>query len=253
MPPILKFVVSMVFIALILAASPFLGEAAIRAYDKAFDPYTRPGVLTVDGQDAKYGPNRRLFRENRFSFISPEVMLELTGLAEDAAIHAPTPIRGRVEVYVLPSPTNVVPGKAASKGGERIAHWAFRLEPTRTRPSSEAHPQLVVAPTALDVQEEGDRAEAPPATYDVLCSLVPLSRTDASTAAPMKDRIFDPGTPLEFDIEITTDLPASNRLVFAYSRPTRSLLRDTSLEPLYDRIAAALGVGSARGGAGPGR
>ena len=249
MPPIVKFLLSMAALAVFVVASPFLGEAGVRAYDKAFDPYTRPGVLSAEGQSAKFGANRRLFRENRFSFVSPEIQMELTGLSEDGVIHAPTPIRGNVSVYLLPSPTNAVPGKDPPAESERLAYWAFRLEPLRTRPSSEAHPQLVVAPTALDVQEDGPRVEEPPATYDVLCALAPLSAADRATAAAFPGRIFEAGTPLEFDVEILTDLPASNHLVFAYSRPTRSLLRGTSLEPVYDRIAAKVSRGAKKGGA----
>ena len=242
MPPILKFLISMALIAALIVASPFIAEATLRAYDRAFDPYTHPGVITADGQAAKFGLNRRLFRENRFSFVSPEIRLELTGLAEGEAIHAPTPVRGTVTIYQLPSATNAVPGSEAPDGAEKLAGWAFRLEPIKTRPSSDANPHLIVAATAVDGQYDEAPPEAPPPTYDVLCALAPLSEADKAGAAAFPETIFKVGTPLEFDIDIKTDLPASNRIVFAYSRPTRSILRETALEPLYDRIASALGL-----------
>ena len=198
-----------------------------------------PGVLSADGGSAKFGLNKRLFRENRFSFISPEVRLELEGLAEDEAIHAPTPIRGSVAVYLLPSPTNALPGVEPPPGAETLASWAFRLEPLRTRPSSELNPHLIVAATAVDSQYDEAPAETGPATYNVTCAMVPLTDADRATFDTLPGRIFEAGTPIEFDIDIRTDLPVSNKIVFAYSRPTRSILRGTVLEPVFDRFAAA--------------
>lgn len=240
MPPVLKFLFSMAALAAVAAVSPFAGEAAMRFYDKAFDPYTAPGAISVDGQPVKFGPNRRLFRENRFPFVMPEVRMELTGLTEDEAIHAPTPVRGALSAYLLPSPTNAVPGREPPPEAVKLASCDFRLEPIRTRPSSDAHPHLIVAATAVDALDETPPAEEGPATYDVLCALVPSAEADKQAWKALADRIFEAGTPLEFDVEVPMDIPCSNRLVFAYSRPTRSLLRGTRLEPVYDRILGAL-------------
>ncbi len=239
MPPVLKFLLSMAAIAAVVVVSPFVGEAAVRFYDKAFDPYTVPSAITVDGQPVKFGPNRRLFRENRFPFIMPEVRMELTGLTEDEAIHTPTPIRGAISAYLLPSPTNALPGRDPPAAAEKLAGGDFRLEPIRTRPSSEAHPHLIVASTAVDSLDEAPPADDGPATYDVLCALSPVHPADREAWEALADRIFDAGTPLEFDIDVPMDIPCSNRLVFAYSRPTRSLLRGTRLEPVYESIRAA--------------
>lgn len=243
MPPILKFLLSLAALAALAAVSPFVAEAAVRFYDKAFDPYTMPAAITADGQPVKFGPNRRLFRENRFQFVSPEVRMELTGLSEDEAIHAPTPVRGALSVYLLPSPTNALPGREPPAVAEKLASCDFRLEPIRTRPSSDAHPHLIVAATAVDSLDEEQPADAGPATYDVLCALVPSGEAGRKSWESFAGRIFPVGTPLEFDIDVPMDIPCSNRLVFAYSRPTRSLLRGTRLEPVYESLAAALDRG----------
>lgn len=253
MSPIFKFLLSMATIALCVVVSPFVLEATVRAYDKAFDPYTRPGVITEDGQAAKFGLNRRLFRENRFSYISPEVRLELIGLAEDEAIHAPTPIRGTVAIYELSSPTNALPGSEPPSGAKSLAKWTFRLDPLQTRPSADANPHLIVAATAVDAAYDETPAETSAATYDVTCALAPLTDADKEACESFPGRIFAQGTPLEFDIDIRTDIPVSNRLVFAYSRPTRSLLRGTVLEPLYDKIASTFGGGESAGDSKGGR
>ena len=173
MPPVVKFFLSLVAIALFLAASPFLLEAGVRAYDHAFDPYVRPDALSADGRAAVSGQNRRLFRENRFSVRSPRPRLELLGLTEDQAVHAATPVRGRVAVYDLGSVTNAVPGAGPPEGTPRLLAFPFRLETVRTRPSADARPSLVVAATSLDTEEERRLADSGPDTFDVLCDIVP--------------------------------------------------------------------------------
>lgn len=209
MSPLIRFLVGLAVFAGILAASPFAIERALRAYDSNYDPYVRPGSVSADGSALVKGINRRLFREVRFDATGVSLRMDAFALSRYDAERFPNSVTGTVRFLRLQSPADAKPGPAPVESATVMAEWPFGLKQRENR-------------------QNGGEPGAP--LFDVECDIVPLTAKGESDAAAVSSLIMQTGTAWEFDFDMATETPPSNRVVFCYSKAPRSILRGTFLE-----------------------
>lgn len=209
MSPLLRFFIGLAVLAALLAASPFAIERALSAYDRNYDPYVRPRAVMADGSTLLRGNNRRLFREVRFDATGISLRMDAFALSRLDAERFPTSVTGTVHFLSLESPADAKPGPGPVESATPIAEYQFALSARETR-------------------QNGGEPGAP--LFDVSCDIVPTTDAGRAAVAEMSQQIMPGGTAWEFDFDIPTDTPPSNRVVFAYSKAPRSILRNTFLE-----------------------
>ncbi len=209
MSPILRFFVGFLCVVALLCAAPFAIERGLREYDRNYDPYVRPGAIVADGAPLRDGMNRRLFHEVRFDSTGISLRMEAFALSRLDAERFPSSVTGVVHVLSLPGPSDANPGPTAPEVAiERFA-WPFALKLRESR-------------------QNGGVPGAP--LFDVSCDIVPVGAEATEEASAAAASIFPVGTAWEFDFDVLSETPPSNRVVFAYSKTPRSILRGTFLE-----------------------
>lgn len=204
-----RFLAGLAVFAALLAASPFAVERALRAYDRNYDPYVRPGAVVADGSVLSRGVNRRLFREVRFNATGLSARLDAFALSRIDAERFPASVTGTVRFLSLPSPADARPGPGPVDSAREVAGYPFRLALRESR-------------------QNGGEPGAP--LFDVSCDIVPAAEEGFAEERAVAESILPVGTAWEFDLEMDCELPPSNRVAFAYSKAPRSILRGTFLE-----------------------
>ena len=133
MSPLIRFLVGLAVFAGILAASPFAIERALRAYDRNYDPYVRPGSVSADGSALVKGINRRLFREVRFDATGVSLRMDAFALSRYDAERFPNSVTGTVRFLRLQSPADAKPGPAPVESATVMAEWPFGLKQRENR------------------------------------------------------------------------------------------------------------------------
>ena len=133
-------------------------------------------------------------------------------------------IAGRGEadarLFRLDGPESAQPGPEPPPDAVKVAEFRFRSE-------------VVDAPPAISA----DGTELRP-TKDALFSLVPANKSEEPAADAFAAMRLPAEATFEIDLEFDArpDLPASNRIEIAYSKPMRSLLRGTFLESASESL-----------------
>lgn len=228
MSPAVKFFLGLALAVLLLLASPFLLEAGIRRYDRKRDPYTRPAAVVMEAGAARQGLNRRLFHEVRFPTTGLGLRLRASGLPRESAESFSRPIRGKVRLLRLGGPDDAAPGPRPPASATELGAFEFRLEPLSMK--------AVIPEARADAGLGGAPAPTPRESFEVLCDLVPATPEESLAADDLAALRFPAGAACEIDVEFRAPVPVSNRLEVVYSKSIRSLLRDTALQPLSDRL-----------------
>jgi hypothetical protein len=229
MPPAVKFFTGLALAVLLLLASPFLAEAGLRAWDRRHDPWTLPGAVTMEAGPVRQGLNRRLLHEVRFPTTGIGLRLRAFGLPRESAEKFARPVRGTVRLLRLGGPDDAKPGPRPPAGAPELGSFAFRLETVSLRATSPSASRPGAA--------FGDPASpTPPETFEAVCELVAASPEDLPAAEAFSETFLAAGDSAEIDVDFRAPVPVSNLLEVVYSKRSRSLLRDTALQPLSDRL-----------------
>ena len=227
MPPALKFFLGLALSVLLLLAAPFLLERGLRAWDARHDPYTLHGAVVMDAGPARQGLNRRVLNEERFGVTDLGLRLRAFGLPRESAESFARPVRGRVRVLRLGGPSDAAPGPRPPDAPEMGA-FAFRLDPISLHAVVPDEP----GPEAFAARP----APTPAESFEVLCELAPATPEDRVAADALRALILPAGAACEIDVDLHAPIPISNALEVVYSKPLRSLLRGTALQPLHETL-----------------